>query len=142
MNLPAPTCDSVARREQCVSEQLGGSLARKRYQKGCVYLDGEKWKGRYREDLITGGGTQRIRREVILGTRKELPTKRLAERRMEVVLARINGFDYRPERVATFGEFIERWESEVLPTQKPSSQRAVRSHLKCYIIPELSRLSL
>src|SRR5262249_31412861 len=27
-------------------------------------------------------------------------------------------------------------------TQKPSSQRAVRSHLKCYIIPELSRLSL
>ena len=39
-------------------------MARKRYQKGCVYLDGEKWKGRYREDLITGERTQRIRREV------------------------------------------------------------------------------
>ncbi len=26
----------------------------KRYQKGFVYLDGDKWKGRHREDLITG----------------------------------------------------------------------------------------
>jgi hypothetical protein len=29
-------------------------MARKRYQKGFVYLDGDKWKGRYREDVITG----------------------------------------------------------------------------------------
>ena len=25
-------------------------MARKRYQKGYVYLDGDKWKGRYREE--------------------------------------------------------------------------------------------
>jgi integrase len=136
------TRDSFSTREQCVSEQTGGSLARKRYQKGCVYLDGKKWKGRYREDVITGEGTKRIRREVTLGSKRELPTKRLAERRMEVVLARINGFEYRPTRSATFGEFIERWDVEVLRTQKLSSQRAVRSHLRCYITPELGRLRL
>ncbi len=45
-------------------------MARKRYQKGFVYLDGDKWKGRYREDLITGEGTKRIRREVILGCKR------------------------------------------------------------------------
>jgi hypothetical protein len=58
-------------------------MARKRYQKGHVYLDGDKWKGRYRDDVLTGHGTRRIRREVTLGTKKELPTKRLAERRLE-----------------------------------------------------------
>jgi hypothetical protein len=71
-------------------------MARKRFQKGHVYLDGDKWKGRYREDVITAQGTQRIRREIILGTKRELPTKHLAERRMELALARINGLDYRP----------------------------------------------
>src|SRR5271156_5602539 len=84
-----------------------GSMARKRYQKSYVYQDGDKWKGRYREDVISAQGTKRVRREVILGSRREM-TKHLAERRMEIVLARINGFDYRPGRVATFGEFLER----------------------------------
>lgn len=77
-------------------------MARKRFQRGHIYLDGDKWKGRYREDVITLQGTKRIRREVILGTKLELPTKRLAERRMEVALARIKGLDYRPGRVVTF----------------------------------------
>lgn len=118
-------------------------MARKRYQKGHVYLDGDKWKGRYREDVITSeGDTIRRRPEVILGTKSELPTKRLAERRMEVVLARINGLDYRPGRVATFEEFIERWKVEVLSKQKPSSARAVKSHLNCYIVPQLGKLRL
>ena len=117
-------------------------MARRRFQKGHVYLDGDKWKGRYREDVITSEGTERIRREVILGAKRELPTKHLAERRMEVVLARINGFDYRPGRVATFGEFLERWKTEVLTKQQPSSARSVKSHLKCYIVPQLNKLRL
>src|SRR5579862_3908600 len=81
------------------SSSNGGSMARKRYQKGFVYLDGDQWKGRYREDVITGQGTKRIRREVILGCKREM-TKPLAERRMEIVLARINSLEYRPGRVA------------------------------------------
>jgi len=116
-------------------------MARKRYQRGYVYLDGDKWKGRYREDLITEQGTKRVRREVILGSKKEM-TKPLAERRMEIVLARINGLDYRPGRVATFAEFLERWKSEVLTKQQPSSARSVKSHLKCYIVPQLGKLRL
>jgi hypothetical protein len=117
------------------------SMARKRYQKGCIYQDGDKWKGRYREDEITSEGTKRVRREVILGSKRDM-TKHLAERQMEIVLSRINGFDYRPGRVATFGEFIERWKAEVLTKQQPSSERAVKSHLKCYIVPQLSKLRL
>jgi integrase len=122
------------------------SVARKRYQHGRVFLKGkkkEKWVGRYREDVVgMDGKTRRVRRSVILGTKRELPTKRLAERRLDATLARINCLDYRPGRAATFGEFVERWKAEVLTTQKPSSARAVRSHLKCYIIPEVGKLRL
>ena len=121
-------------------------MARKRYQRGRVFLDGknkDKWAGRYREDVIgMDGKIRRVRRYVILGTKRELPTKRLAERRMDALLSRINCLDYRPGRAATFSEFIEGWKTQVLPTQKPSSARAVRSHLKCYIIPELGNVRL
>ncbi len=116
-------------------------MARKRYQQGCVYQDGNKWKGRYREDVITEEGTRRVRREVILGSMREM-TRRMAERQMGIVLAKINGFDYRPGRVATFSEFVERWKAEVLTKQQPSSARAVKSHLNCYIVPQLGKLSL
>jgi integrase len=61
---------------------------------------------------------------------------------MQVVLSRINGLDYRPGRVATFDEFIERWREEVLTKQQPSSARAVKSHLTCYILPQLGKLRL
>ena len=90
-------------------------MARKRYQHGRVFLKGkkeEKWVGRYREDVVEiTGTTRRVRRSVILGTKRELPTKRLAERRLATILARINCLDYRPGRAATFGEFIERWKT-------------------------------
>jgi hypothetical protein len=60
-------------------------MARKRYQNGRVFLKGkkeEKWVGRYREDVVEiTGTTRRVRRSVILGTMRELPTKRLAEGR-------------------------------------------------------------
>ncbi len=121
-------------------------MARKRYQQGSVFLVGKeevKWAGRFREDVIgMDGSAKRVRREVILGSKRDLPTKRLAQRRMGAVLARVNGLDYRPGRVATFGEFVERWRAEVLITQQPSSVRAVKSHLRCYIVPQLSRLRL
>jgi integrase len=134
--------DTLPDHRVIASSSERGSMARKRFQHGHVYLDGDKWKGRYREDVITAQGTQRVRREVILGAKRELPTKRLAERRMEVALARINGLDYRPGRVTTFEEFLERWKAEILTKQQPSSARAVKSHLKCYIVPELSKLRL
>jgi len=137
-----PESDRLSAHKGIESSSERGSMARRRYQKGHVYLDGKHWKGRYREDVITIEGTKRVRREVILGMKRELPTKHLAERRMEVVLARINGFDYRPGRVATFGEFLERWKTEILTKQQPSSARAVKSHLKCHIVPQLGKLRL
>ncbi len=121
------------------------SVARKRHQRGSVYLCGKNqmWYGRYRDDVIgPDGKTVRVRRNVPLGTKREFPTKRLAERRMDALLARVNGLDYRATRISTFAEFVERWTMEILTKQQPSSARSVRSHLKCYILPQLGKIRL
>jgi hypothetical protein len=92
---------SVSREAVESSGFQGGSMARKRYQSGCVFLRGKNpvWIGRYREDVIgPEGHPVRVLKSVVLGTKRELPTKRLAERRMELELARINSPSYRPGR--------------------------------------------
>jgi integrase len=119
-------------------------MARKRFQRGSVYLCGKKpmWYGRYREDVIEGGRIRRVRRNVLLGSKKEYPTQRLAERALDQVLFRINDPSYRPSRTATIAEFAERWKEQVLSKRKPSTKKAAESHLSAYIIPRLGKLRL
>jgi hypothetical protein len=86
-------------------------MARKRFQRGSVYLCGKTpmWYGRYREDIVGDDGEiKRIRRNVLLGSKREYPTQRLAERALVRLLFRINDPGYRPSRVATVAEFAER----------------------------------
>ncbi len=118
-------------------------MARRRFQNGSVVLVGKKWIGRYREDeRDLDGNVRRIKKAVVLGTKKELPTKPLAMRRLADQLVRINAPAYRPGCVATVEQFADRWEREVLSKQKPSSVRAVKSHLRCYIRPFLGKFNL
>jgi integrase len=121
-------------------------MARRRFQKGRLFLRGKRtpqWVGRWREDVITpDGSVRRIEKSMILGTKAEFPTRRLAARRLEVLLARINAPSYRPVRVATLRAFAERWKEEVLAQQKPSSRLAGESHLRLYILPELGEMNL
>jgi len=120
-------------------------MARKRFQRGSVYLCGKTpmWYGRYREDVVgENGEPKRIRRNVPLGTKKEYPTKRLAERALDRLLFRINDPGYRPSRVASVAEFAERWKDQVLSQRKPSTKKAADSHLGVYIIPRLGKLKL
>lgn len=125
-----------------VSEQ-GGSLARKRYQTGNLYLKGESWVGRWRVDVVLSDGSQRrIRRARVIGTLKEYPTKRLARRRFENLLAEVNASDYRPGRVASLAEFVQRWRADVLSHHKAATVTAAESHLRSHILPELGALRL
>ena len=121
-------------------------MARRRYQRGYLYLRGKKtsvWVGRWREDVMRSDGlVQRIRRSFVIGTRTEIPTRRLAERRFETMLSRVNSPSYRPARVATFAEFADRWRTEVLIHRKPSGARAAESHLRCHILPLLGKVKL
>jgi len=120
-------------------------LARRRYQKGQILFSKSRqvWLGRYREDIIQADGNiVRTRPQIVLGTKKELPTQRLASRKLDEILSRINDYSYQPTRIATIAEFAKRWREEVLAKRKPSTVRSANSHLNSQIIAQLGKLRL
>lgn len=120
-------------------------MARRRFQKGQIIFSASRqlWLARFREDVISpDGNIVRTRPQVVLGTKKELPTKRLAARKLDEILARINHRAYQPTRMATVAEFAKRWREDVLAKRKPSTVRSANSHLDHHIIPQLGKLRL
>jgi integrase len=120
-------------------------LARRRYQQGTILFSESRrvWLGRYREDVIQAdGNTVRIRRQITLGTKSDVPTKSLAKRKLDEVLYRVNAYSYQPTRIATVTEFAKRFREEVLAKRKPSTVRSASSHFVKHIIPKLGNLRL
>ncbi len=118
-------------------------MARRRYQAGSLKQKGKNWLARWREDVIgSDGRVRRMRRSRIIGTLDEFPTRKLARRELDRLLARINSPGYRPGRMATLAEFVERWRADVLSQRKPSTVKAADSHLRCHILPQLGSLRL
>lgn len=120
-------------------------MARRRYQKGQIIFreSRQMWLGRYREDVIRADGTVvRTRPQIVLGTKKELPTQKLAARKLDEILSRINDYAYQPTRMATVAEFGTRWRKEVLAKRKPSTVCSANSHLNSHILPQLGKLRL
>jgi integrase len=92
----------------------------------------------WREDIILpDGSTRRVRKCEVLGTLKDYKTKPLAKRALEQRLSEVNSLTYRPRPTATFREFAEKWQRDVLSQHKRSTQSADRSRLKKHLIPEL-----
>ena len=120
-------------------------MARRRYQKGQIIFSKARqvWLGRYREDVLRpDGGVIRTRPQVVLGTKKELPTQRLAARKLDTILARINDYSYQPTTMATVAEFATRWREEVLSKRKPATVYSSNSILNSRILPQLGKLRL
>jgi integrase len=135
-------CDSVPpqRAVESMSQFEGGSLARRRYQKGNLTLrgKGKKWVAKWREDVIeTSGLVRRIQKREVIGTLKEYPTRKLAQRALDQRLSGVNSLTYKPSSVATFAEFSTKWQRDVLSQHKRSTQSADRSRIKKHLIPEL-----
>src|SRR5947208_13748245 len=83
------------------------SMARRRYQKGQLWLDGKTWYGRWREDVLVGGLRKRIRREEEIGSLKDYPTKRIAQRALDDRIAHVNKVSDRPTTTAKFRAFAQ-----------------------------------
>jgi integrase len=94
------------------------------------------------DELDHEGKVRRILRKEILGTAKELRTRRLAQRELCKRLERINSFTYHPGRAATLDEFVEWWRENVLKLRKASSVKAAESHLRSHLLPRLGKLKL
>jgi integrase len=112
------------------------SKSRTRYQQGSLTREGNRWFGRWREDvLLTDGTIKRLRRKQVLGTIEELPTKKLAQRELARRLEPVNHEDYRPTSTVTFGLFAKKWMKEIMLHHKPSSQSSERSVINVQLLP-------
>jgi hypothetical protein len=132
------SCANVPARKEAESASQGKSMARRRFQEGQLYKKGKNWVGRWSVDIVQGDGqVVRIRRARVIGSIRELPTKPLAKRKLQQVLAPVNDPAYRPGRIATLADFVERWQAEVLPHCKQSTINAANSHLRMHILPNL-----
>jgi integrase len=119
------------------------SLARRRYQKGSVALRGGIWTGRYLEDVHkVNGEVVRVHKRVFLGTKDEIPTKKIAQRKLEPLLSNINSSTYKPKHVVTLSEFLARWEPAMMPQYKPGTQRNFKHALGKYLVPEFGMRQL
>lgn len=117
---------------------------RRRYQHGCIIDDGWRWIFRWREDVAhpATGCVKRVRRWSAL-TKKECPTKRLAQRELDRILEPINSLSYRGTvGGVTFARFAEKWTAEVMCHHKPSSQDSERTILRKHLLPAFGQLPL
>lgn len=113
-------------------------LARRRYQRGGLRLVRGYWVGRWREDFARPDGTVvRRHRQERLGTRTELPTKRLAQRALDAKLAEVNAPGYRPRLTLPFAAAAMRWKRDVLSQQKPSTQHSAWVQVQKHVLPAL-----
>ena len=131
-------------------------MARRRYQKGSVFLRGKRqpvWIGRWLEDEIQPDGmTRRVHRAEVLAAFKledaerlsipHCPTKRLALRELQLRLDTVNSPCYRARPTATFEQFAARWEATVLAQHKLSTQATIRSHLRKYLVPSFGKCQM
>jgi integrase len=117
---------------------VGLSLARRRYQKGSLKLRRGKrekvWVGRWLEDEIQSDGSiRRIHKSDVLGSLKDFPTKRLAQRELDGRVSVVNSPNYRARPTATFSQLSEKWKSMVMVNHEESTQRSEKSDIKAWV---------
>ena len=120
-------------------------MARRRFQRGQLFergIDRKVWVGRWREDVIVDGKISRRQVKEIIGTRNDYPTRKLALRALEQRLSTINDPSYRARPTALFREFAEKWQRIVLTQHKHSTQAAMRSQIKCHLMPVFGDVQL
>jgi len=146
-----PLDHAIVSAEANTADPLTGDvkrMARRRYQNGQLLLKGKKkkvWVARWRDDIIRSDGTRhRPRRSEVLGTLKDYPTRRLAERALEqrLSMARVNSLDYQPRPTATFREFATKWQKNVLSQLKPSTRAADKSRILKHLMPEFGEVCM
>lgn len=119
-------------------------MARRRgQQRGHLHVQGKKWYLAYREDVRTDDGEiGRERRNVIVGTRKEL-SKREARRRADEILASVNTLAVQPWSLVTLEEFINRrFKPDVIWTLKASGKKHYDYILSHHVIPAIGGMAI
>jgi integrase len=90
--------------------------------------------GRWLEDEVQPDDTiKRVHKSEVLGSLKDFPTKRLAQRELDDRVSVINSPTYRARPTATFFELTEKWKLLVMVNHAESSQRSEKSDIKAWV---------
>lgn len=77
-----------------------------------------------------------MRRSDVLGAVADIPSKREAQQLLDDLLRRVNGGEYRPQAIWTFGRFVQdRWKPDVYPTLKFSSKKFYDNMVNTHLMP-------
>jgi len=108
-------------------ERTKPRMARRRYQKGCLFRKGKVWAGRWWEDIIREDGTPgRARRFVTIGV---MP-KRQAQTVLDQQLQPLNRGKHQPQSVLLFEQFVRsRWIPAAMPLLDSVSLKLDRAAL-------------
>lgn len=136
---PAATLTRAAI-ESTTRKGIGTTVARRRFQRGTVYLNTTKtqWLGEYSEYALDGHGVERRRKVRIVLSPARKPDgspvrKGEAKNLLQPYLNRVNeqsAFPARERNTATFEAFADIWERDYLVLSKPSTQSSVKTHLR------------
>ena len=135
-SLATSNCATLPAAEARRATESEESVARPRWQAGCVRKRSKMWYGCFREDAIAEDGKRiRLQRSVVLGLVSDL-SKRQARQRLSERLAAINQGRQKPEHLITFERFVlERWEPNLYPTLGHPTQRNYRWYLRRHLLP-------
>jgi integrase len=116
------------------------NLTRRRYQTGSVRLRTDSssfwWEGFYREDVRQADGeVVRRQRTINLGRKSEIPTKRLALRKLSEKLIEINDPQYRPDSEITLNDFLPKFKQLKLATKKDTTRQGYESVFRAHLQP-------
>lgn len=111
------------------------SMARRRLQRGSLYetkSGGFKvWRVKYMQRYKMAGGEEKIiRKDELVGTFTQFPTKKLAQRAVDERLADMNSTNYQPSYLVKFGAMVSKWETMVMPQHKLLTRRGEAVQLR------------
>src|SRR6266849_8264584 len=130
----------IADTEQAKRAIEGGTMVRRRFQRGSLFKRGKRekvWVARWWEDIINADGTMgKMRRSIVIGTVVDFATRRLAMNALTERLRSVNSGTQRPQNMRTLKDFVRMdWEPVVLPTLKYATQRHYKYVLGVHLIP-------
>jgi hypothetical protein len=83
-------------------------------------------------------GTERLMRSHVLGSVRDIPTRRDARQLLSSLLRPMNQGLRKPEATLTFADFAGKWEEAVLLTYRMSTRYFYRNILHTHLLPEFA----
>src|SRR5258708_39325468 len=122
-------------REAIEPSSKEGSMARKRYQRGQLWLENGVWLARWREDVVVEGIRKRIRPQEVIGTLKDYATKRLAQRALAERISHVNKITYLALPTPKFKDFADSWEKKTSSRFGDSTAITHPAHMQKHCAP-------